>query len=195
MSRKLKLVEMDFTMTILEPVEQVKAMEVMIMTVLFITQNLPDNHRNLSARAGVRSHHPAGEDAPSVSRETIVNNQHHHCENDKARRMAPMPKQIWQIPRTDRITRSQVRISANISIIMAKTLALTSINSDLLTNAEAIDSTRRYGSKRAMEEECTSILLNNTLTTINSQEARQLRVKPIGSKWVYKTKHNPNSTI
>jgi hypothetical protein len=46
-----------------------------------------------------------------------------------------------------------------------------------------------------MEEECTSILLNNTFTTINSREARQLRVKPIGYKWVYKTKHNPDGTI
>ena len=34
-----------------------------------------------------------------------------------------------------------------------------------------------------------------TFTTVNSREARQLRVKPIGSKWVYKTKHNPDSTI
>jgi hypothetical protein len=46
-----------------------------------------------------------------------------------------------------------------------------------------------------MEEESTSILLNNTFTTVNSQEARQLRVKPIGSKWVLKTKYNPHGTI
>jgi len=43
-----------------------------------------------------------------------------------------------------------------------------------------------------MEEESTSILLNTTFSALNSQEARQLRVKPIGSKWVYKTKHNPD---
>ena len=46
-----------------------------------------------------------------------------------------------------------------------------------------------------MEEECTSILLNNTFTTTNSREARQLRLKPIDSKWVYKTKHNADNTI
>ena len=46
-----------------------------------------------------------------------------------------------------------------------------------------------------MEEKCTLILLNNTFTTIKSQEARQLGVKPIGSKWVYKTKHNPDGTV
>jgi len=46
-----------------------------------------------------------------------------------------------------------------------------------------------------MEEECTSILLNNTFATINSREARQLRVKPISSKLDYKTNQNPDSTV
>jgi hypothetical protein len=78
---------------------------------------------------------------------------------------------------------------------MAKALTSTSINSDPFTYAEAMVSPQRDDWKRAMEEECTSILLNNTFTTINSREARQLRVKPIGSKWVYKTKHNPDDTI
>ena len=45
-----------------------------------------------------------------------------------------------------------------------------------------------------MEEECTSILLNNTFSGLNSWEAQQLRVKSIGSKWVYKTKHNPDGS-
>jgi len=58
-----------------------------------------------------------------------------------------------------------------------------------------MDSPQHEHWKRAMEEECTSILLNDTFTTVNSREARQLRVKPIGSKWVYKTKHNPDVTI
>ena len=58
-----------------------------------------------------------------------------------------------------------------------------------------MDNPQRNHWKRAMEEECTSILLNITFTTVNSLEARQLRVKPIGSKWVYKTKHNPDSTL
>jgi len=46
--------------------------------------------------------------------------------------------------------------------------------------------------ERAMEEERTLILLNNTWSALNSQEAWQLQVKPIGSNWVYKTKHNPD---
>jgi len=46
-----------------------------------------------------------------------------------------------------------------------------------------------------MEEECTSILLNNAFTTIHSLGATQLRVKLNGAKWVYKTMYNPDSTI
>jgi hypothetical protein len=45
-----------------------------------------------------------------------------------------------------------------------------------------------------MEEESTSILLNNTFCALNSREARQLEVMAIGSKWVYKTKHNPDGS-
>jgi len=159
--------------------------------------NLPDNHRSLPASTGVRSRPPDEEDAPPVSRDTVVHNRHLRRVNDKARRTVAMTKQSCQPqpPLTNRVTRSQVTISAYALIIMAKALTSTSINSDAFTYAEAMDSPQRDDWKRAMEEECTSILLNNTFTTINSREARQLRVKPIGSKWVYKTKHNPDGTI
>ena len=46
-----------------------------------------------------------------------------------------------------------------------------------------------------MEEEFTSILLNNTFTTVNSRQAGQLRVKPIGSRLVYNMQHNSDGTI
>jgi len=78
---------------------------------------------------------------------------------------------------------------------MAKALASTSINSDPFIYAEAMDSPQHEHWKWAMEEEYTSILLNKTFTTVSSREARQLWVKPIGSKLVYKTKHNPDGTI
>jgi hypothetical protein len=45
-----------------------------------------------------------------------------------------------------------------------------------------------------MEEESSSILLNNTFSTLNSRDARQLQLKPIGSKWVYQTKLNPDGS-
>jgi len=46
-----------------------------------------------------------------------------------------------------------------------------------------------------MEEESTSILLNNTFSALNTREAPQLQVTPIGSRWVYKTKHNSDGSI
>jgi hypothetical protein len=46
----------------------------------------------------------------------------------------------------------------------------------------------------AMEEDSTSILLNNTFSALNSREAQQLQVQPISSKYVSKTKHNPDDS-
>jgi len=160
--------------------------------------NLPeaDNSRSLPGSTAVKSRPPDEEVAPPVSRETTFHNRHLRCENNNARRTAAMTKQSCQPPpRMNRIIRSQVKISPNVAIIMAKALALTSMNSDPFTDGEAMDSPQQNHWKRAMEEEYTSILLNNTFTTTNSHEARQLQVKPIGSKWVYKTKHNPDGTI
>jgi len=103
--------------------------------------------------------------------------------------------QSYQTPRMNRVTRCQVKISANALIIMAKALASRPINSNPFTYVEAMDSPQRDHWKRAMEEEFTLILLNNTFTTLNSREATQLPVMAIGSKWVYETKHNPDSTL
>jgi len=57
-----------------------------------------------------------------------------------------------------------------------------------------MESPQRDHWKRAMEQESSSIMLNNTFSALNSCEARQLQVKQIGSKWVYKTKHNPDGS-
>jgi hypothetical protein len=46
--------------------------------------------------------------------------------------------------------------------------------------------------KRAMEDETTLILLNNTFSSLNPRKAWQLQFKPISSKWVYRTKRNPD---
>jgi hypothetical protein len=78
---------------------------------------------------------------------------------------------------------------------MAKALASTSINKNALAYVKPMHSPQQHDWKRPMEQEYTSITLNNIFTTINSREARQLQVKPIGSKWVFKTKHNPDGTI
>jgi hypothetical protein len=128
-----------------------------------------------------------------VSRETLIHNRHLRRENDKARQTAAMTKQSCQPPCTNCITRGQVKSSAHTLIIVA--MALASTTSDPFTYAEAMDSPQHEHWKRSMEEECTSTLLNNTFTTVNSPQATPLRVKPIGCKLVYKTKHNPDGTI
>jgi hypothetical protein len=90
----------------------------------------------------VKSHPSDQEDTPPASRETIVNTEHLHRENDTAHRTTAMTNQSCQPlpPRTNRVTRSQFRISRNALIIMAKGLASTPINSYPFTYAEAIDS-------------------------------------------------------
>jgi hypothetical protein len=57
-----------------------------------------------------------------------------------------------------------------------------------------MESPQRTHWKIAMEEESTSILLNNTFSALNSPEAWQLQVKLIASKWVYKTKYNTDGS-
>jgi len=60
--------------------------------------NLSDayNRRSLPARTGVRCRPPDEDDAPPVSRETVVHNGHLHHKNDKAHRTAAMTKQSCQ---------------------------------------------------------------------------------------------------
>jgi hypothetical protein len=75
-----------------------------------------------------------------VCRETVVHNGHPGRKNHIAHRMVARTQHSCQPPRTNRIRRSQFKISANTLMIMAKTLASTPINSDPFTYAEAIDS-------------------------------------------------------
>jgi len=98
----------------------------------------------------------------------------------------PLPSTIG------RVKRSQVKASAEASI--ASALASTTINGDLSTYAEAMAGPLRDHWKRSIDEESASILLNNTFTTVNSKEAKQLLVKPVGSRWVFKTKRNPDGS-
>jgi hypothetical protein len=77
---------------------------------------------------------------------------------------------------------------------MSSALASTTINGDPSTYAEATAGLLRYHWKRAIDEESASILLNNTFTTVNSKEAKQFLVMPVGSRWVFKTKRNPNGS-
>jgi len=111
-----------------------------------------------------------------------------------ARRSAAAIKKSCQVPPAaaatappsgSRFTRSQGETSAEAS---------TASGADPFTYIEAMESPQRDHWKRATKEESTSILLNITFSALNSWEARQLQVKPIGSKRVYKTKRNPHGS-
>jgi hypothetical protein len=101
--------------------------------------------------------------------------------------VSPAPAPAPAPPIGSRVTRSQREASA-------EALTASEATGDPYTYAEAMESPQRDHWKRAMEEESTSILLNNTFYTLNSRQAWQQQVKPIGSKWVYKTKHNPDGS-
>jgi len=139
--------------------------------------------------------------APSsaADAENITHSRRLHREDQTARRSAAAIKKSSQVPQTapvpvpapappigSRITRSHGKASAE---------ALTASAADPFTYAEAMESPQRDHWKRTMEEESSLIVLNNTFSALNSREARQLKVRPIGSKWVYKTKHNPDRSI
>jgi len=65
---------------------------------------------------------------------------------------------------------------------------------DPFTYAEANENPQQDHRKRSIEDESTLIQLNDTFSALNYQEALPLQVKLIGSRWVYKTKHNPDGS-
>ena len=77
------------------------------------------------------------------------------------------------------VTRSEGKVSAE---------ALGASATVPFTSADDMESPQRDHWKRAMEEESTSSLLNNNISTLNSREAQQLQVKLIGSMWVSRLK-------
>jgi len=127
--------------------------------------------------------------------ENITHSRRLRREDQTARRSAAAIKKLSQLPPVSPapapappigscVTRSQGKAPA-------EALTESAATGDPYTYAEAMDSPQRDHWKRAMEDESTSILINNTFSALNSREARQLQVKPIGSKWDFKTKHNP----
>ena len=80
--------------------------------------------------------------------------------------------------------------------IMANALtASLATNGDPPAYAEAMDTPQKMQWEAAIREECTSILRNNTFAERKSMPIPHSRTKPIGSKWVFKTKTNPDGSI
>ena len=96
-----------------------------------------------------------------------------------------------------RITRSMAEVIASDTRVhtaeadvMVSALMSTAIDGDPNTYEEAMASDEKELWKVAIREECTSIIRNKTFTPTDSISSR-----PIGSKWVFKTKRNPDGTI
>jgi hypothetical protein len=81
---------------------------------------------------------------------------------------------------------------------MVSALASTAINGDPGTYEEAMASDEKDLWKAAIREECASIIANKTFATEREGPTKGFRSsatgKPIGSKWVFKTKRNPDGT-
>ena len=73
--------------------------------------------------------------------------------------------------------------------IMASALVATAVNGDPSSYEKATASPQRVQWKKTIQEECNSILLNETFTKASTT------THPIGSKWVFKIKTNPNGSI
>jgi len=118
----------------------------------------------------------------AVDAENIAHHRRLRQENQTARRSAAANEKSSQVPPASPappmaswVTRSQGKASA-------EALTASEDTGDPFTYTEAMESPQPDHWKRAMEEESTLILLNNTFSTLNSPEAWQLQVKPIGSK-------------
>jgi len=152
-----------------------------------------DSQPMIDKRSKSRMHEASDEEAEKVhSRRLRREDQtaQHSAEamkkSSQLPRAAPIPVPAPAPPIGNHVTRSQGTASAE---------ALTASATDPFTYTEAMEIPQQNHWKSAIEEESTSILLNNTFSALNSREARQLKVRPIGSKWVYKTKHNPDRSI
>jgi len=132
----------------------------------------------------------------AANAQNIPQSRRFHREDQTPRRSAAAIKKSSQVPPAapdsapaqligSPVTRSQGKNSGT---------ALTASAPDPYAYGEAMASPQRNHWKRAIEEESTSILLYNTFSALNSRDAQQLHVKPIGSNWVYRTKRSPDGS-
>ena len=144
----------------------------------------PDEEAEIAHCRRLRWENPTGQHLVANG-ENIAHSRHLRREDQIARRLAAVINQWSQVPQVapapmvwSRVTRCQSKACAEAS---------TASTEAPYTYAEAMERPQQDHLKRALEEESTSMLLNNTFSALNSQEAGHLRVKPTGSKWVYKT--------
>jgi hypothetical protein len=133
------------------------------------------------------------------SRDEITTNRSIRRQINSVRRTAAATKKSKApaiIP-TDRITRSWTRANAqvNVSELIHSALASTAVNDDPRTYDEAMTGPLKHEWEAAILEEANSIQRNETFTIINDLNRNySTATKPIGSKWVFKTKRNPDGS-
>jgi hypothetical protein len=94
---------------------------------------------------------------------------------------------------TDRVTRSKAQV--NVSELIHNALASTTIDGDPRSYEEAMLSPLKKQWQAAIMEESNSIIQNETFSPVNLQELRtDFGARPIRSKWVFKTKRNPDGS-
>ena len=102
------------------------------------------------------------------------------------------------------LTRSMASRGNAEGTVVREALATVAINGDPATYEEAIASIAREQWLEAIREECSSIIRNKTFNTATlereatgtgSSSDSTRSSTPIGSKWVFKTKRNPDVTI
>ena len=141
---------------------------------------------------GQSGHCPILESHTQVPREEVITNRN---TRRQLRRVAAATKKTTKkekkapVP-TDRVTRSAGRVWVNITELLNTDLASTTINDDPRTYKEAMLSPQKKKWEVAIMDEYNSIIRNETFSPAQAQ----FRNKPIGSKWVFKTKRNPDGS-
>jgi len=141
---------------------------------------------------GQSGHCPILESHTQVPRDEVITNRNTRRQlhqvaaatkkTTKKEKKAPVP--------TDRVTRSAGRERVNITELMNTALALTTINDDPRTYKEAMLSPQKNKWEAVIMDEYNSIIRNETFSLAQAQFGN----KPIGSKWVFKTKRKPDGS-
>jgi len=127
----------------------------------------------------------SGADAENIAKSRCLCREH-----QTAQRSAAAIEQSSQVRPASPAPPIGSRVSRGQGTNSGEALTASAATGDPSTYTEAMESTQRNHTEGAMKEESTLILPNNTFSALNSQKAQQLQVKPIGSKWVDKTKQN-----
>jgi len=122
--------------------------------------------------------------------EVIINrNTRRHSRRVAATKKATKKDKKAPVP-TDKLTQSVGRAQGNITELMNTALASTTINDNPCTSKEEMLSPNKKKWEAAIMDEYNSIVLNGTFSPTQTQFGN----KPIESKWVFKTKRNPDTS-